>query len=238
MTRERSTRFAVGLEQGPDGSVLAHGLDLPGCTGFGQTAEAATAAFERALAEWLGFLAASREAVPPAGAELEIAVDEWVSTDADVSAGETTACFAADLRALTQDEIDRGLRLLGELRARTLGHVKRRPPALMDAETEAGWTVRQILEELARAQWWTVSRLGSTPLGDAPDDTLGRLDTALALTGQYLGFLPPEQRGLRLEIDGEEWTPRKTLRRLLWLEWSLGRAATSALAPTTPPDGR
>jgi predicted RNase H-like HicB family nuclease len=227
------TRFPIGLEQGPDGSVLAHSLSLPGCTAFGATPEAAAAAFQGALGDWLTFLAAAGEPVPPPHAELEVAVDEWISTDADVAQGESTACFAADLPALAEGEIDRGLRWLGTLRSRLLARVRRQPAAVLDAETDAGWTVRQILEELARGTWWTLSRLGASPMAEPADGTLGRLDTAMALAVQVFAHLPPERRGLRLELDGEEWTPRKVVRRLLWQEWALGRAAESALQPVS-----
>jgi predicted RNase H-like HicB family nuclease len=221
------------LEQGPDGSILAHSLSVPGCTAFGASAAEATAAFEWALSEWLTFLADAGEEVPPAGSELEVAVDEWVSTDADVADGESAACFAADLPALTEGEIDTGLRRLGELRGRLLARVRRQPASVLDAETDAGFTVRQILEELARATWWTLSRLGASPMAEPAEGTLGRLDTAMALAVQTLAHLPPDRRGLRLEMDGEEWTPRKVMRRLLWQEWALGRAAASALEPVS-----
>ncbi|HET6228642.1 MAG TPA: type II toxin-antitoxin system HicB family antitoxin [Longimicrobiaceae bacterium] len=234
---EARTRFSVGLEQGPDGAMLAHGLDLPGCAAFGDTAEDAVAAFEHTLHEWLRFLASAGEPVPGAGAELEIAVDEWISTDADVAGGETTACFAADLAALSAEEIDRGLRLLGDLRGRVLARVRRQPAAILDAESEGGWTARGILEELARAGWWTLSRLGASPMAEVPESTLGRLDTSLALAVQVFTAMPPEMRGNRLELEGEEWTPRKVMRRLLWLEWTLGRAAASALEPVTGQGG-
>ena len=188
-------------------------------------------AFQRALMEWLRFLAASGEPVPPPDAELEIAVDEWVATDARVLVGETEALFADDLRALEQDEAERGVQRLGTVRGRVLAHVRRRPDALLDAETPGGMTARQVLDELARAQWWMLSRLGSTPMAEVPEKTLARLDTALALVVDRLTALPDDARGRRLELDGEEWTPRKVVRRLLWLEWSLGGAAVAALAP-------
>jgi predicted RNase H-like HicB family nuclease len=227
------TRFPIGLEQGPDDSVLAHSLSLPGCTAFGASPEAAASAFQTALADWLAFLSSAGEPVPPTDAELEVTVDEWVTTDADVASGESTVCFAADLPALTEAEIDRGLRMLGELRGRLLALVRRQPASVLDAETDAGWTVRQILEELARGTWWTLSRLGASPMAEPAEGTLGRLDTALALAVQVFAHLPEDRRGLRLEIDGEEWTPRKVVRRLLWQEWALGRAAASALTPVS-----
>jgi hypothetical protein len=124
---------------------------------------------------------------------------------------------------------------LGELRGLLLARIRRRPDAELDVAAEGGWTVRQILDELARAQWWLLSRLGATPMAETPELTLARLDTAMALVVQHLGHLPPERRGTRLELEGEEWTPRKVLRRLLWLEWSLGRAALWALEPARSP---
>lgn len=225
------TTIVVGLEEGADGAVMAHALNLAGCAAVGATPEAAVDAFQRALMEWLRFLAAGGEPVPPVDAELEIAVDEWVSTDARVLSGETEALFADDLRALEQAEAERGVQRLGALRGRILARVRRRPDALLDAETPGGMTARRVLEELARAQWWTLSRLGSTPMAEVPEKTLARLDTALALVVDRLTSLPDDARARRLELDGEEWTPRKVLRRLLWLEWTLGAAAVAALAP-------
>jgi predicted RNase H-like HicB family nuclease len=240
---EELTRVSVGLEEGADGAVLAHGLGLPGCAAAGGGADVAMAAFERALGEWLRFLAFAREPVPPAEAELEVSVDEWIRTDARVSAGESEALFAADLAPLADAEIDRGLRRLGALRGLLLARVRRLPDAELDRPTAGGTTVRRVLEELARAQWWTLSRLGATPMAGADDRTLSRLDTAMALVVEHFTSLAPERRGTRLAMEGEEWTPRKVLRRLLWLEWTMGRAAAAGLeaAPAagarTPDDG-
>jgi hypothetical protein len=235
------TRIYIGLEQGADGYLWAHTLGLAGCAAPGMTAESAVAAFEAELVEWLRFVESAGGDVPPLDAELELVVDEWIETDANVGEGESTAFFAADIPALSDVEIARGMRLLGDLRGSLLAAIRAIPrrevETALDAFAEGGWTVRQVLEELARAQWWTLSRLGATPMAGSPDATLARLDTAIALVVQHLGHLEPERRSLRLELDGEEWTPRKVLRRLLWLEWTLGRAAARGLphpTPTTP----
>jgi hypothetical protein len=224
--------FSVGLEQGVDGTTRAHALDLLGCAAEGGSPEAAVEAFAATLVQWLRFLAESGERVPPSDAELEIAVDEWVRSDADISAGESDACFEADLRRLTDREVDDGLRRLGDLRGRLLRAARRAPEDQLDA-IAGEWSARRILEELARAQWWTLSRLGASPLADLPPRTLGRLDTAMALVVDRFTTLPPEDRGRVLDLDGETWTPRKVLRRLIWLEWTLGRTALHALTPQT-----
>ena len=223
------THVRVGLEEGEDGAVMAHALNLPGCAAVGGSPEAAVAGFERALADWFRFVASLGEPVPPRDAEIQVTVDEWLRTDARVAAGETVALFAEDVAALSGEEAERGVRRLGDLRARLLARVRRRPEALLDAETPGGMTARQVLEELARAQWWTLSRLGATPMAEVPQKTLARLDTAMALVVDRLTTLSDDARAQHLELDGEEWTPRKVLRRLLWLEWTLGGAALTAL---------
>ena len=156
-------------------------------------------------------------------------MDEWLGTDAQVLQGESTALFAADLAALDPASARQGLRRLGDLRGLLLAALRGRPDAALDRPTAGGLRVRDVLEELARAQWWTLSRLGASPMAEVPERTLARLDTAMALVVQHLETLPEERRAARLELDGEEWTPRKVLRRLLWLEWTLGRAASAAL---------
>jgi predicted RNase H-like HicB family nuclease len=223
-------RLAVGLEEGADGGFLAHALDVPGCAAAGASPAGAVASLQPALFAWLRLLASRGEPVPPAGAELELGVDEWIRTGARVSRGETRVLFAADLPPLAAEEAERLLHRLGDLRGRVLALLRRRPEALLETETAGGTTVRRVLEELARAQWWTLTRLGASPLGEVPERTLARLDTAMALTVDRLTSLEDADRGRLLEIDGEEWTPRKVVRRLLWLEWTLGGAALGALA--------
>lgn len=227
--RPTAIRFSVGLEQGADGGFAAHLLELPGCAATGASAAAATDALGAALGPWLRFLAFAREPVPPPEAEIELAVDEWIATGARVLQGESLVLFAADLPALDEAEARLGLRRLGDLRGLLLGALRGRPEAALERPTPAGMRVRDVLEELARAQWWTLSRLGASPMAEVPERTLARLDTAMALVVQALTALPAERRGLRLELEGEEWTPRKVLRRLLWTEWMLGRTALRAL---------
>jgi len=237
-----ATRVSVGVEQGADGYCWAFALDGAGCAGAGPSMEEAVEAFQHQYIEWLRFLQGAGEPVPPADAELEISVDEWSTSDARVAEGETTELFDAEYRAITEDELRRGVRLLGDLRGRVLSRIRAIPrrevDAALDAPVEGGMTVRDVLEELARAQWWTLSRLGASPMAETPEATLGRLDTAMALVVQHLGHLDPERRGQWLELEGEEWTPRKVLRRLLWLEWTLGRAALRGLDAAAPNGAR
>jgi predicted RNase H-like HicB family nuclease len=220
-------RYSTGLEEGIDGVFLVHALSLPGCVADGVTRDAALERFGGVLAELLNFLARSGEPVPPPEAELEITIDEWIQTDAQVAEGESTVFFEADAKPLAAEEIDSALRRLGELRSRLLQHVRPLSEAEANRVRASGWSVRRTLDELARAQWWMLSRLGATPMAEVPEMTLARLDTAFALVLQQFTPEPPESR--IIELDGEQWTPRKVLRRLLWLEWSMGRVVAEML---------
>lgn len=221
--------FPVALEEGTDGATLVHSLSVPGCVAGGATQEEALAAFPGMLAAWLHTLADAGEPVPPPDAELEINIDEWVTTDADVGAGQSTACFEADLVPLQDQDVNRDLRRLGDLRGLLLREVKRVPDSDLDRGWGGEWTARRALEELARAQWWTLSRLGASPLAELPARTIGRLDTAMALVVHAFTEMAPEERGRIVDLEGETWTPRKVLRRILWIEWTLGRLARAAL---------
>jgi hypothetical protein len=220
-------RVSVGLEEGPDGAVRVHALNLAGCSGGGPDRHTALSEFEHELREWLAFLAVEGE-IAHAG-DAEITVDEWIRTDADVGGGASNVFFEADRRPVDEGELARGIRLLGRLRGRLVPRIRRSRDQDLENDGSCGPSARLILDELARAQWWLLTRLGASPLAAVPERVVGRLDTAMALIVQHLGHLPESARGTVLELDGEEWSARKVLRRLLWLEWALGGAALRAL---------
>jgi predicted RNase H-like HicB family nuclease len=226
--------LSVGIEEGSDGSALVHSLGFPGCVAFGATTQDALDAYAEELAEWLAFRESVSLPVPARDAELEISVDEWVASDAAVDRGESEVCFESDLRPLLDSEISEALHLLGDLRGRLLRELRRLPRGALDEMSGDEMSPRRIVDELARAQWWTLSRLGASPLAEVPASPLGRLDTAMALVVQQLTGFAREARDRVVELDGEVWTPRKVLRRLLWLEWWLGKAALAALEDGEP----
>jgi len=231
-------RIRVGLEEISDGRLVAHALNVPGASGVGATAVEALEDLEAELQGWLRFFHSAGEDVPEQDAELEINVDEWLrweQWDADEEA--MPALFAADRAPLTREDAQRGLQRLGEMRRRVLARIRHEPESVLEGRAGNGMTVRQILEELARLQWWTLSRLGASPMGEVPEKTVARLDTAMALVVQAFTTLPDDKRARLLELEGEEWTPRKVMRRLLWLEWILGNAAAEGLGVKGPPPG-
>lgn len=225
MTGLVGAHWSVGLEEGADGGFRAHALSLLGCEEIGSDPGSTVDAFAGTLQRALRELAALGHAVPPPGAELEITVDEWVRTDARVAAGESLACFERDRMPLIDADRFAGLHLLGDLRNRLLERVRRARNEQLEAIGPPGGSVRRILDDLAQAQWWTLTRLGASPLADVPEQVVARLDTSMALIVQRLAHLSPRAADRAIVLEDEEWTPRKVLRRLLWLEWTLGGAA-------------
>jgi len=230
----QQSRIAVGLEEGPDGACHVHCFSLPGCVATGRSVDEALEALVPLANRWLAFLSVVGEPVPPRSEELEIAVDEWFRTEVGVAQGESDTCFSADRLPLMDRDIQSGLRVLGSLRGRLIPHIRRALDQDLESIGSARWNVRVVLDELARAQWWTLTRMGASPLAEVPDRVVTRLDTAMALAVQQMVGLPREARDRMNRIEGEEWTPRKVLRRLLWLEWSLGGAALHALEGHRP----
>jgi predicted RNase H-like HicB family nuclease len=228
-TTSTSTRFPVGLEEGSDGFANVHAFTVPGCVGTGATRADALDAFQATLGRWLAFTSSIGGRVPPPDTELEVTVDEWIVIDPALSGGESYACFEADREALNDADLQQGLRTLGALRGLLLRRIDRARNEDLEIALATGANARSILDELARAQWWVLTRLGASPLAMVPDHIVGRLDTAMALIVHTLTNLPLEARGGMLALDGEIWTARKVLRRLLWLEWTLGGVAIRRL---------
>ncbi len=224
------TNFPVALEEGADGSTLVHSINLPGCVAGGASQEEALANFQAVLSQWLTTLGTIGERLPPRDAELQITVDEWHLSAANVADGESEVLLDADREPLSETEMIALLHRLGDLRGHLLARVRRLPDEALDAVWRGDWTARLALEELARSHWFTLSRLGSSSMAEVPARTLARLDTAMALVVQRFTDLAPDARSVLVDIEGELWTPRRVLRRLLWLEWTFGRLALAALA--------
>lgn len=228
-----NSRISVGLEEDDAGLIRAHSLDLLGLEALGQGAEDAVSAFMGRVQHALPILEQLGRPVPDRSAELEIAVDEWVRSDADLATGRSTACFESDREALSDQDLLAGLDLLGSLRSRLIRPFRRSRNEQLDQLQAGDVSVRTLLDGLAQAQWWTLTRLGASPMAEVPEQVVARLDTSMALVVERMANLSPDRRGLEIELDGEPWTPRKVLRRLLWLEWSYGDAVLEGITQTT-----
>jgi predicted RNase H-like HicB family nuclease len=191
----------LAVEDMEPGHWVAWVLDLPGCFGSGASAEAAVGAAAGAMRVWRGRLGMAVDE----GEAVEV-VERFASF---MSAPEyrVNAFFADDERALDGAEVERGLRMLEITRAELLVAVPGEP---------TGETAR-VLEHVARAEWWYLTRLGSATGEEAvPAEPLARVEAVRAMTRAALPGLLGD--GRVVELNGERWSGRKVLRRALWHE--------------------
>lgn len=197
----------LAVEDIEPGNWVAWALELPGCYASGPTAEVAVEGADAAIRSWHGRL--GLRAAELAGIEV---VERFASF---LSAPDyrVNAFFADDARALAADEVDLGLRMLEitrvELRAAALGTTP-------TSEPTGGETAR-ILEHVARAEWWYLTRLGLASGDEAlPAEPLAKAEAVRAMTRAALPELVGD--GRVVELRGERWSARKLLRRALWHE--------------------
>lgn len=146
--------------------------------------------------------------------------------------GDTLTCdsegfFAYDRAADPDDDVVRTRTLLEHSRTDLRELLADRPPAVFDHRlVEDRRTVREIVDHIAIAENWYLTRI-ELPVDipadwrDYPKETFERLSSTRADVGRVLDGLPdvPSDRRTRTwTVDGEQWSYRKLLRRLVWHE--------------------
>ena len=216
----------VGLENGIKGRSLAWALDFPGCFAYGDEGSAALLSIPQALLryeDWMG------QHTPHPWAhfgDFDIRMVEvwqaYMIDDAYEAAKEgyeVNAWFRDDWRPLAPSEIDHGLQLMAWSRADLLGLAGSLSAETLDARyPDERWSVCGILGHVANAEWWYLDRLGLTEglSQDLPVDSFERLESVRQQTRQVFPSLAGVVRAEGK--DGEFWSPRKLLRRVLWHE--------------------
>jgi hypothetical protein len=216
----------VGVENNMDGRSLAWALDFPGCFADGPDATTSLVRLpQRLLAyeTWVG----SHTGQPwfiLGDFDIRL-VEAWdgyfINNDLEVIESgdgiEVNAWFRDDWRPFTAEETSRGAQLLSWTRADLQALVKDLSEDVLD-KTYPGerWSINGILRHIANAEWWYLSRIGLTEGANWPKDTHARLKAARDRLVEAL----PDLAGSKIVtgIDGELWSPRKLLRRILWHE--------------------
>jgi hypothetical protein len=222
-------QFRVGIENNNEGRSIAWAVEHPGCYAYGKDDAHALANLPHAIqsyAEWIG----RRETPWLAANEIEVVIDdEWevyfvndalerVPPGDDSSSIE--AWFQYDWKPLTAMDIERALKLLAWSREDLLDAVKGLSPGKL-AQTYPGerWSIEGILKHIGGAEWWYLERIGfPNPVSekDVPADPFERLE----MVRSNFNYVLPKLDGLHIVagLDGEFWSPRKSLRRALWHE--------------------
>lgn len=184
-----------------EGGYLAHIPAIPGCVGRGLSKREAVARCAETLRSYLALLIQSgASGVPRESERIEIEVHDC--------AGPT---FQTDYNPLMPNEAEQLAQWLDVSRDELLETVARLPEGALDYKPNPNvWSIREILEHIADADWWYAQRLHHWPA-----DLFERLAATRELVKSSLRNLTDQERG-RVNIHrGEEWTARKVARRAL-----------------------
>lgn len=216
----------VAIENNMENRSIAWLLDYPGCFAYGSEEAEALIRVPQALIAFKGWLEGYTD-------------HSWLKDlgDFDIRLVETfraymvndnlqpdekgdleiNAWFHHDWLPLTAREIEQGLKVvewahndLVELTAPLSNELLNR------AYPDQRWSIRGIVEHVANAEWWYLSRLGleNCERKSLPEETGARLQKML----DNLRSAMPATAGREIVrgVAGEIWSPRKLIRRACW----------------------
>ena len=201
------TKYLVYIETKGDpitpAGPAAHVPALPGASARGQTIEAAKQKIRAAIKAYLALLGDVGEPVPSAAEALHL---EFEAAD--------SGTFLSDYDALRPNEMETLFRWLAISRQELVNLVKDLPEeVLIWKPSDSTPAIRDLLCRLAEADLWYTDRLKRWP--EAP---LFRLAAARGVALERLRRLGEAERAGVTTYEGEEWTPRKVMRRMLEYE--------------------
>lgn len=216
----------IGVENNFEGRSLAWALDHPGCFAYGPDSSTAVIAMGRAIPEYIGWIEAQTSSPWFTPSDIDIRLDEtWedyyldASYQRAASGMSVNAWFLNDWKPLSPDEVDRDAQLLAWGREELMNSIEGLEDVELD-RTQPGEpkTIRGIIMHVATSNWWLLDRLD---LASGPRSSLSK-DVAERLHSQHERALAvlPSLAGLEKVVgkEGELWSPRKMLRRLVWHE--------------------
>lgn len=203
-------RYRLGIETTTDDHWLAWVLDCPGCYSAGQTRAAAISNAGAAIAAYHQWIARHKGEAAFDDPYMDIHVTEVFQTTAPAPGVETRAFFEEDRLPLGEAEVSEALALLGF----TLNDLL----ALDSADSAAlPEPVTALMAKVAAEERAYLDRLGlAFPEKDLPAEPLAVLDKIHSCARAALTAHELDQKVVTK--DGELWSLRKLVRRILWLE--------------------
>lgn len=209
----------VGMEVLSPERMLAWGLDFPGCFAYGRSDAEALLRFAGNLLNYGAWVNLHTEEPWFHFGNVDFRLVEAYQggrLPAEHSEDGSIAFFEDDFRTLQQDEIGNALKVYRWQREELLAGLEFTPTELLGrkifGETR---TIQEVLLHIARTELLYLNKLElwAEPL---PKE-LKPLD-ALQFSQEKVETLLPglEENPATLEVDGELWSCRKLVRRLLW----------------------
>lgn len=211
--------FHLGIEDMEPGNWVVWVFEFPGCYARASTKDGALKLVEAAIQELKGRLEQSSYARLSIPLEFTVVVAEEFRAFPSSPDYLANAFFEDDRIPLREEDIVYSRHLLNINRQELL-HVSENLPAKvldMGIEGEVQKTIRGILRHIGTAEQWYWNRLGiSIPEPVRPDCVFELLEKVRWFTQLRI----PEMVGSKLTTvrRGEQWSPRKLLRRTVWHE--------------------
>lgn len=221
--------FKIGLENNTEGRSQAWVLGHPGCFAYGCNGDEALSAVPGAIQDYRRWMSerTERSWLPELeeGRDLFRLEETWdcysINDNYELAEEgyEVNAWFRHDWLPLTEEDIRRGMLLLGWGRAELLVVAENLSTDILEL-TYPGerWSITGILKHIAGAEWWYLDRLGlAFPRSEVPNDPFERLEKVRI----HLKVVLPSLAGSTqvVGVNGEFWSPRKLLRRAVWHEY-------------------
>ena len=179
---------------------VAHVPALPGASARGKTIEEAKENIRVAVEDYLSLLRDVGEQVPKASEDIHLEFEEVDGTT-----------FLTDYDALRPNEMETLFRWMAVSRQELMDLVKSLSQEAFEWTPEDDTpSIRDILCHVAESDLWYTDRLKQWP--EAP---LYRLAATRGVALERLRALSEEDRSRVTVHEGEEWTPRKVVRRML-----------------------
>jgi predicted RNase H-like HicB family nuclease len=181
-----------------EGGPLAHVPELPGCTARAKTVDAVKQAIRQTVHDYTAFLRAEGERDLPE--EFDLKFEETQSLT-----------LAPDYAPMTAEEIERAKRWLDASRHALLAELADLPDDAWDWKPGVDdWPLHAIADHIGESELWYTDKLME------PDRApLDRLDVTRRISLDRLDALAPQDVGHVTIFEGEDWTLRKILRRML-----------------------
>jgi hypothetical protein len=223
------TIFRIGYENNNNGRTIAWALEHPGCFAYGGDQRAAERNFPEAAGHYIDWVASHGGSWLRPGQDIQLNNEETFDVyfvDGSFERVEpgrgsmVESFFRHDWKPLTASDVERALELLAWSHADLLAVVQGLTPDQRSRKLAGErWDINGILNHIGGAEWWYQERLGY-PFPAREEDLPSDPATRLQLVREHFTDLLPRLQGVNQVVgwDGELWSPRKVLRRLVWHE--------------------
>lgn len=220
-------QIRIAVENGNNGRSLAWALDYPGCFVYGPDESSVILNIPQAYLHYAEWVSCHTTHSWEKTNSIDIClVEVWqcyfINEVFQIRENgiEVNGWFRDDWRPLSKLDVTRGKLLLGWSREDLLAIAQPLTKQQMNFHAPGikNWTIQRILQHIANAEWWYLDRLELAPWKkiDLPEEPFTRLELVRTRVIEVLDELPGLEKVNGKE--GEFWSPRKLLRRLLYHE--------------------